>query len=54
MIKEDLFEQVEVNLTFQGVIGVALQKVREGCSWRKNKSKGPNVGKNKVGQYVES
>lgn len=39
-MKEDLFEQVEVNLTLEGVAGVGLQKCERRCSRQRNKNKG--------------
>lgn len=40
VIKEDLFEQVEVNLTLEGEAGVGLQKRERRCSRQRNKNKG--------------
>lgn len=43
-IKEDLFEQVEVNLTLKGIAGVGLQKREGRCSRQMNENKGQKAG----------
>lgn len=51
MIKEGLFEQMEVTLTPPGVVGIGPRKVGKGCSRQQNKSKGPKVGKSMGRQF---